>query len=91
MTTQKCRDKETTIAYRLGRPYTDRLEASAKANGLSRGQYARLALVMHFEETALHRLVEQVTELRREVNMLRQEHAPTPRPTCGKEDCSCSP
>ena len=91
MTTPKCRDKETTIAYRLGRPYTDRLEASAKANGLSRGQYARLALVMHFEETALHRLAEAITELKREVINLRQEHASTRRSMCGKEDCACSP
>jgi len=73
MSTPKCRDRETTIAYRLGRPYTDLLEKSAKEHGLSRGQYARLALVMHFEETALHRLSEEIVELKKEVYDLRLE------------------
>ena len=59
------REKEQTIAYRLGRPYTDKLDEVAKLHGLSRGQYARLVLVTHFEETALHRLSDEVRELRR--------------------------
>ena len=90
MPTPKCRDKETTIAYRLGRPYTDRLEKSAQDHGISRGQYARLALVMHFEETAMHRLAEEVSELKREVTDLRLEQAMLRRSACGKEGCLCS-
>ena len=70
-----CRDKERTIAYRLGRPYTDRLEELAKASGMSAGQCARLVLVMHFEETARHRVAEELEELRKEVTELRIEQA----------------
>lgn len=65
-------DKDVTIAFRIGRPYTDRLEAAAAASGISRGAYARLALVMHFEETVLHRVVEELYALRKEVQELRQ-------------------
>ena len=90
MPTQKCRDKETTIAYRLGRPYTDRLDKSAQDHGLSRGQYARLVLVMHFEETAMHRLAEEVIELKQEVIDLRLEQAMHRRTACEKEGCPCS-
>ena len=75
MTSEKTRDKERTIAYRLGRPYTDRLEDRAEEAGLSVGQYARLVLVMHFEETALHQLADEVTKLRDEVTELRVERA----------------
>ena len=67
------REKERTIAYRLGRPYTDKLDEVATLHGMSRGQYARLVLVTHFEETALHRLAEEVQALRREVTELRCE------------------
>ena len=34
------RDKERTIAYRLGLPYVGKLEQRASENGLSVGQYA---------------------------------------------------
>jgi len=73
MPTAKRGDKDATIAYRLGRPYTDRLAEVAKVNGMSRGQYARLVLVTHFEETAIHRLSDEVRELRKEVTVLRLE------------------
>ncbi|GEM_PF-3576641 len=86
MTTPKCRDRETTIAFRLGRPYTDRLEASAQVTGLSRGQYARLILVMHFEDTALHRLEEALIQLKREVADLNQDYASDRRADHGEED-----
>lgn len=69
------REKERTISYRIGRPYTDRLEEAAALNGMSRGQYARLVLVTHFEETAIHRLSEEVRELRKELTELRLDHA----------------
>lgn len=75
MPTAKRGEKESTIAYRLGRPYTDRLAEIAKLNGMSRGQYARLVLVTHFEETAIHRLSDEVRELRKEVTELRLEQA----------------
>jgi len=85
VSTPKFRDKETTIAYRLGRPYTDRLERSAEASGLSRGQYARLALVMHFEETAVHRLADEILELKKEVSDLRLAQAMRERPSAEEE------
>ena len=71
----KLREKERTIAYRLGRPYTDKLEEAARLNGMSRGQYARLVLVTHFEETAIHRLSDEIRELRKELTELRLDHA----------------
>ncbi|MEO0851885.1 MAG: hypothetical protein AAFY15_00055 [Cyanobacteria bacterium J06648_11] len=71
------REKERTIAYRLSRPYTDRLEARAAELGLSVGQYARLVLVMHFEETASHRVADELEKLRAEVTDLRIEQALT--------------
>ena len=80
----KARDKERTISYRLGRPYTDRLEAAAKVNGMSRGQYARFVLVTHFEETAIHRMSDELRELRKEVTELRLERALTQLPGCGE-------
>ena len=86
MPPDQCRARETTIAYRLGRPYTDRLEKIANEHGLSRGQYARLVLVMHFEETAIHRLAEEVVELRKEVMDLRIEHAIHRRSLKGEVD-----
>lgn len=76
MTTKtKTRDKERTIAYRLGRPYVDRLEQRAVEAGLSVGQYARLVLVTHFEETAMHRLADEVAKLRDEMTELRVQRA----------------
>lgn len=75
MTSGKRREKERTISYRIGRPYTDRLEEAAHAAGMSRGQYARLILVTHFEETALHRLSDEVVELRKELAELRLDLA----------------
>lgn len=69
------RDKERTIAYRLGLPYVGKLEQRASENGLSVGQYARLVLVMHFEETANHRVADEIARLRGEVTDLRAEHA----------------
>ena len=65
------RRREPTIAYRLGRPYTDLLKERAEQFEMSVGQYARLALVMHFEETAIHRLADELQELRNEVTELR--------------------
>ena len=69
------RDKERTIAYRLGLPYVSKLEQRASENGLSVGQYARLVLVMHFEQTAAHRVADEIAKLRGEVTDLRVEHA----------------
>ena len=42
---------------------------------MSAGQYARLVLVMHFEETAAHRVADEIAKLRGEVSDLRVEHA----------------
>ena len=75
MASARRREKDRTISYRIGRPYTDRLDASASAAGMSCGQYARLVLVTHFEETALHRLIEEVHELRRELAELRLDRS----------------
>lgn len=69
------RDKERTVAYRLGTPYMGRLEGRASETGMSVGQYARLVLVMHFEETASHRVADEIAKLRGEVTDLRVEHA----------------
>lgn len=69
------RDKERTIAYRLGLPYVGKLEQRAREHGMSVGQYARLVLVMHFEETAAHRVADEIKKLRGEVTDLRVEHA----------------
>lgn len=69
------RDKERTIAYRLGLPYVGKLEQRASENGLSVGQYARLVLVMHFEETANHRVADGVERLKDAVDELRIESA----------------
>jgi len=67
----KTHEKEKTIAYRLGRPYTDKLDEAADLHGMSRGQYARLVLVTHFEDTALHRLGDEIRDLRKEVTEIR--------------------
>ena len=69
------RDKERTIAYRLGLPYVSKLEEQASEQGMSACQYARLVLVMHFEETAAHRVADEIAKLRGEVSDLRVEHA----------------
>lgn len=79
MRTPKLSEKEKTIAYRLGRPYTERLEEAARLHGMSRGQYARFVLVTHFEETAFHRLCEEVRDLRRELTELRLDWVLGPR------------
>ena len=77
--TKQTRSKEKTIAFRLGRPYTDRAQQMAKASKLSIHQYARLVLVMHFEESARHRVADELGELRREVMELRIESAMSKR------------
>jgi hypothetical protein len=66
-------DKERTISYRLGRPYVEQLEQAAKSHGMSPGQFARLVLVMHFEQTATHKVNDTLCELRQEVLALRAE------------------
>ena len=66
----KCREREKTISFRLGSPYLERLEERVQGTNLSRHQVARLALVTHFEETAVHRCADEVEELRREVARL---------------------
>ena len=74
MSTNRCsRDKERTISYRLDRPYVEQLEQAARSNGMSPGQFARLVLVMHFEQTATHKVNDTLCELRQEVLALRAE------------------
>ena len=72
-TKDRSRDKERTISYRIGRPYVDQLEEAAKSHGMSPGQFARLVLVMHFEQTATHKVNDTLGELRQEVLALRAE------------------
>jgi uncharacterized protein YbaP (TraB family) len=45
----RTRGQEKTVAYRLGSPYVEKLEEKAQQAGMSPHQFARLALVMHFE------------------------------------------
>ena len=73
--TPKAREKERTIAYRLSRHYSEQLEKRAAENGMSVGQYARLVLCMHFEESALHKLTDEIRDLKNEVTELRIERA----------------
>lgn len=62
---------ELNVTFRLGRPYTDRLQLAADESGLSPGQYARLCVLMHFEETALHRIVDELHAIRAELRQLK--------------------
>jgi uncharacterized protein YbaP (TraB family) len=60
----RTRGQEKTVAYRLGSPYVEKLEEKAQQAGMSPHQFARLALVMHFEETAVHRCADEVADLK---------------------------
>ncbi len=66
----KCRDRDKTVSFRIGSPYLERLEERAKVSHLSRHQVARLALVTHFEETAVHRCADEVEELKQQIARL---------------------
>ncbi len=67
--------KDRHVGFRLGRPYVDHLERAAAEHGLGLGQYARLILVMHFEDTTRHKIADELAELRKEVSELRLEQA----------------
>ena len=64
------RDNDKTVAFRLGSPYLEKLEERAGRVGMSPHQFARLALVMYFEETAVHRCADELAELKAEVERL---------------------
>lgn len=68
----KKRANEMTVAFRLGSPYLEKLEERAQCVGLSPHQFARLALVMQFEETAVHRCADEVEGLKTQVARLRK-------------------
>ena len=72
-------DKDRHVGFRLGTPYSDRLERVAHEQGLSPGKYARLVLVQHFEETASHRIADKLEALENEVQELRIQQALTQR------------
>lgn len=66
-------ERELSVSFRLGRPYTDRLQQAADESGMSPGQYARLCVLMHFEETALHRIVDELHAIRAELGQLKRD------------------
>jgi len=66
----KCRERERTISFRLGSPYLERLEERSKGTSLSRHQVARLALVSHLEESAVHRCADDMRSMRRDLEQM---------------------
>ncbi len=70
---EKPREKEKTIAYRLGSPYTDRLAEIGASHGLSYHQAARLLAIMGMEQTAVHRCADEVADLKKMVARLEKK------------------
>ena len=66
--TQTKQDKpgSNPVSFRLSGLYQDRLDGLARRRGMSPHQYARLAVVMHIEDTAIHKVLDEVAALRAE-------------------------
>ena len=60
---------DTKICYRLGAPYSEQVNESAKRHKMTPHQYARLVLVQHFENAQTLDLLEGLEALRDEVKV----------------------
>lgn len=68
---EKPREKEMTIAYRLGSPYVEQVAEIGVSHGLSPHQAARLLLIMQVEQTAIHRCADELADLKKMVARLQ--------------------
>ncbi len=63
------------VTFKIPLHYLARLNELAATNGMSRGQAARFLVVTHFEETAQHRVADELHELRQVVQEIRIHQA----------------
>ena len=62
-----------SVSFRLGAPYSERLTREAERHNVSPGQYARMILAMHFEQSELLNLKDEVGDVHTELQEFRAE------------------